>query len=197
VALNSALADGRLSPLAVEDDDEINGRMEALHAERAYLPILNARVRKNWVAARDQALARNPVDDAYALDIGRGLGWGFVADIESLLTALYSTLDVATGLAVSATRSRIRCLSAARCAEILQRFAFHRGGALTPETVPPYLRRVTRLALNAGEATFTRRGAPTGETRHASWDSRGTVPASTWWPRAGQASALATRSGVF
>jgi hypothetical protein len=118
VALNAALAEGRLAPLPAEDDVEINGRMEALHTKRACLPILVARVRKNWVAARDKALARDPADDAYGLDIGRGLGWGFVADIESLLTALYSTLEVAAGLAKVVERRVLRLRPADRTPDV-------------------------------------------------------------------------------
>jgi hypothetical protein len=97
-ALNDALAEGRLLPLGPEDDEEINGRMASLHTKRAYLPILAARVRRTWRPVRDQALAREPADDCYTFDVGRGLGWEFVADIESLLGALHSTLAVAAEL---------------------------------------------------------------------------------------------------
>jgi len=113
-ALNSALTDGRLLPLAPEDDEEINERVAALHTKRAYLPVLVRRVRRGWEPVRDAALARDPADDEYGLDIGRGVGWGFVADLESLLTALHSTLDVVVGLAIVVERRVLKVPSASQ-----------------------------------------------------------------------------------
>src|SRR4051794_21233900 len=79
-ALNAALAEGRPSPLAPRDDEEINERVAAPHTKRACLPMLAARVRRGWEPARAAALGRDRADYAYGLDIGGGtLGWGFVA----------------------------------------------------------------------------------------------------------------------
>jgi hypothetical protein len=116
-ALNRALTEGRLPPLSPEADDAINERVVALHTKRAYLPILVGRVRREWEPVRDTALARDPADDVYGLDLGRGVGWGFVADLESLLTALHSTLDVAVGLAKVVERKVLRLPTARQTPE--------------------------------------------------------------------------------
>jgi hypothetical protein len=107
-ALNRALTEGRLRPLSQEAADEINERVVALHTKRAYLPILVRRVWREWGPVRDAARSRSPADDAYGLDLGRGVGWGFIADLESVLTALHSTLDVAVGLAKVVERRVLR-----------------------------------------------------------------------------------------
>jgi hypothetical protein len=119
-ALNAALAEGRLPPLAPRDDEEINERVAALHTKRACMPILAGRVRRGWEPARAAALARDPADDAYGLVIAGGvsLGWGFVADVESLLTSLHSTLAVAIGLVRVVERRVLRLPSAGQTPEL-------------------------------------------------------------------------------
>lgn len=97
-ALNAALAEGLIPPLQSKIDDEVTERLRALHTKRACLPILVQRVRQSWDRVRDAARARDPELDEFTLDIGRSGVWPLVADIESLLTALHSTLDIAVGL---------------------------------------------------------------------------------------------------
>ena len=96
-------------------------RLSALHTKRAYLPVLVGRVRHGWEPVRDAALARDSAEGGYGLDLGRGSSWGFVADVESLLTALHSTLDVAVGLAKVVERRVLRLERSHQTSEALLR----------------------------------------------------------------------------
>jgi hypothetical protein len=111
-ALKAAIAEGRLSPLPPDYDEEINQRVVALHTKRAYLPFLGARVRQSWLRVRDEVLALS--DGATTFDLGPGRRWELGADIESLMAALHSTLDVTVGLAKVVERRVLRLPTASQ-----------------------------------------------------------------------------------
>lgn len=87
-----------------EIDVRIREQLIWLRTKHDELSVIAGRVRHEWVKVRDQAVAANPADDAYTLNMGRTESVMFSVDIESFVTLLYAAVDTLVALVTMVER---------------------------------------------------------------------------------------------
>jgi hypothetical protein len=76
-----------------------------LRIKRDELTVVARRVREGWTTVQAVALAAEPEDDPYTLNMGRTAAVTLAVDVETVISLLHATLDAAATLATMVERA--------------------------------------------------------------------------------------------